>query len=291
MGKIKKIIILLLVIAAFAAGVYFKDDVIRFYNNLNKQIQDFQKTDIGSVITEVGKEIFTPPPLRIGGASNKVVLLESKVFEETNLQRQENGLPPLEENEELSDAAVKKASDMFKKQYFEHVSPDGIDPAKLVRSFGYDYITTGENLVLGNFKDEKEVVLKWMASPGHRANILNSRYTEIGVSIIKGTYNGEIVWIGVQEFGLPLSACDEPNSSLKNRIDSYKTDLDNLSLQIEAKKNEINNTNPRSAHYGQLIDDYNQLVINYNSLAEETKNLISQYNNQVNNFNQCVAGE
>ncbi len=291
MERYKKIIIFVLIIAAFGAGAYFKDDVIRFYNNLNKQIQNFQKTDIGSVITEVGKEIFTPPPLKIGGESNKVVLLKSKIIAETNLQREENGLPALAENEMLADAAAEKASDMFKKQYFEHVSPDGIGPAQLVQSYGYKYITTGENLILGNFESEKEVVASWMASPGHRANILNNRYTEIGVSVIKGTYNRETVWIGVQEFGLPLSACTEPNPSLKNQIDSYKTQLDNLSLEIDAKRNEINNTNPRSAHYSQLIDEYNQLVSNYNSLAEETKQFISQYNAQVNDFNQCVAGK
>lgn len=294
MERYKKIIILLLIIAAFAAGVYFKDDVIRFYNSaswrINKQIQDFQKTDIGNIVTEVGKEIFTPPPLKVGGESNKVILLKSKIIEETNSQREENGLPLLEENEMLAEAAAEKANDMFSNQYFEHVSPDGIGPSQLVKSYGYEYITTGENLILGNFKNEAELVASWMASPGHRANILNSRYTEIGVSVIKGTYNNETVWISVQEFGLPLSVCSEPNSSLRNRIDSDKTDLDNLSLQIDAKRNEINNTNPRSAHYGQLIDDYNQLVANYNSLADQTKQLISQYNIQVDNFNSCVAG-
>ena len=289
--KISKIIIFILIIAAFALGIYLKDDAVRFYNNFNKQVQDFKKTEIGQTISQVGKEIFTPSPLNIGGASNKVVLLQSKIITETNLQRQENGnLSTLKENIKLDEAASTKANDMFKNQYFEHLSPSGVDPGKLVQSYGYDYIVAGENLILGNFLSEKEVVLDWMNSSGHRANILNNRYTEIGVAIIKGTYRGETVWIGVQEFGLPLSTCLEPSAVLKNQINSYKTQLDALSSQIDDKKSQINNTNQKSAAYRQMVDDYNQLVAQYNSLAQTTKNTISQYNNQVNIFNNCVAG-
>ena len=146
-------------------------------------------------------------------------------------------------------------------------------------------------MILGNFSSEKEVVQDWMNSPGHRANILNNRYAEIGAAIIKGTYKGETVWIGVQEFGLPLSACDQPNDALKNQIDSEKSQLDELSSQINKKKTEIDNTSPGSAAYGQMVNDYNQLVGQYNSLAEEVKVNIAAYNNEVNNFNACVAGK
>src|SRR3989344_3216924 len=110
----------------------------------------------------------------------------------------------------------------------------------------------GENLILGNFLSEKEAVQHWMDSPGHRANILNNRFTEIGVAFIKGQYQGDTVWIGVQE---------------------------------------IENTNSKSSRYNVLVDEYNALVASYNPLNQETKNLIFQYNSQVNNFNQCVAGK
>lgn len=291
MSKIKILIIFIVVIVAFGAGVYFKDDAIKLYNSLNQGINDFQETDIGQTISQVGKEIFSPPPLNIGGLAKPVVLLQSKVIVETNLQRQENGLPALTENAKLDLAAAAKAHDMFLNQYFEHVSPSGTDPGKLVQSYGYDYIVEGENLILGNFSSEKEVVQDWMNSPGHRANILNNRYTEIGVAVIKGTYKGQTVWIGVQEFGLPLSSCAQPNISLKNEIDLNEAQLNLLSSQIDDKKIQIDNTNPRSAAYKQMVDDYNQLVAQYNSLAETTKNIISQYNNQVNIFNNCVAGK
>jgi len=292
MASYNKIIIFVLIVAAFGAGVYFRDDAVNFYNNLNKRVADFQKTDIGSTLTQVGKEILSPPPLNIGGSQTPVVLLQSKIITETNLQRQQNGnLPSLVENAKLDEAASAKANDMFLNQYFEHVSPSGVDPGKLVQGYGFDYIVAGENLILGNFSSEKEVVQDWMNSPGHRANILNNRYTEIGVAIIKGTYKGQTAWIGVQEFGLPLSACAQPDANLKNQIESEKTQLDSLSSQISEKKNQIDGTNNNSSAYRQMIDDYNQLVAQYNSLAEGLKGIIAQYNNQINNFNNCVAGK
>lgn len=287
-----KIIIVILIILAFGAGIYFKDDALRLYNNFTKGLQDFKKTEIGTILSEAGKEFLSPPPLFANDKANSVILLQSKIITETNLQRQQNGnLPALTENTRLNKAAAAKASDMFLNQYFEHVSPNGTDPGRLVQSYGYEYIVAGENLILGNFSGEKEVVQDWMDSPGHRANILNNRYTEIGVAVVKGMYKGQEVWIGVQEFGLPLSSCTEPELSLRNNIDSNKMQLDSLSSQIDAKKRQIENTNQRSAAYSQMIDDFNQMVVQYNSLAEDTKSIIARYNNEVNIFNQCVAGK
>jgi len=289
--KISKIIIFVLIVAAFGAGIYFRDPAIKFYNNFNKQVIDFKKTEIGQTISEVGRQIFSPSPLNAGGAKNNAVLLQSKIITETNLQRQKNGnLPALKENTKLDNAAFAKASDILKNQYFEHISPSGVDPGKLVQSYGYDYIVAGENLILGNFASEKEVVQDWMDSPGHRANILNNRYAEIGVAIVKGTYKGETVWVGVQEFGLPLANCEQPNAGLKSQIDLERAQLDTLSSEVSSKKSQIDNTNPKSAPYGQMINDYNQLVAQYNSLAEQLKEAIARYNGEVNYFNNCVAG-
>jgi len=288
-----KVLILTIILLALGVGFYFKNDVVKFYNDFNKGVQDFQKTEIGNLITEMGKEVFTPPPLNIGGVKNQAVLIKAKIIAETNIQRYDEGegLLPLFENEKLNEAALAKANDMFLNQYFEHISPSGVGPAELVQRFGYDYIVTGENLILGNFASEKELVQAWMDSPGHRANILNDRYTEIGVAIIKGNYKGDTVWIGVQEFGLPMSACSKPSDSLKNQIDSYKSQLDSLTVQINEKQGQLNNINRRSERYNDLADLYNQLVKQYQSLADEAKGFITQYNNQVNIFNQCVAGK
>ena len=290
--RISKIVTFIFIVGAFAAGAYYRDDAVNFYNGLNKQAQNFQKTDIGQTISEVSKQIFTPAPLKVGGASSNVTLVQSKIVIETNLQRQQNGnLPALIENTKLDEAAAAKAVDMFTNQYFEHISPAGVDPGKLVLNYGYDYIVAGENLILGNFSSEKEAVQDWMNSPGHRANILNNRYTEIGAAMIKGAYKGETVWIGVQEFGLPLSSCAQPDIDLKKQIDSSKMQLDALSAEIDSRKTQIESADKKSPVYRQMIDDYNQLIGQYNPLAEEVKGIITKYNKQAGDFNDCVAGK
>jgi len=292
MEKTKILIILVLIIVAFGAGVYFKDDAVKLYSSFYERVEELKEADIGQIISEVKKQVFMPDPLNMGGAEKQVTLLQSKIISETNMQRLANGnLPALKENVELNKAAAVKANDMFLNQYFEHVSLTGVDPGKLVQNSGYDYIIAGENLILGNFSSEKEVVQDWMDSPGHRANIMNTRYTEIGVAVIKGTYKGGTVWIGVQEFGLPLSSCAQPDTASKDKINTVRTELDTLALQIDEKKNELEKINSNSAVYRQMVDDYNQLVVQYNSLAEQVKNLIANYNGQVNAFNNCVAGQ
>ena len=97
----KIIIIFIVVILAFGAGIYFsaqggpasgwKDNLITYFDGLNKGVQDFQKTDIGQTLAQVEKQIFAPSPLNIGGLEKPVVLLQSKIILETNLQRQQNG--------------------------------------------------------------------------------------------------------------------------------------------------------------------------------------------------------
>ena len=288
----KKILLFLLLLVSLGIAFYNRGDFIRLYNDTTTQIQNFDDTDLGSILNEVGRQILAPTPLNIGGVDKNVVLVKSKIILETNLQRQKNGdMPALKENTFLDQAAAAKASDMFDRQYFEHKSPTGVDPGKLVNNYGYDYILAGENLILGNFASEKEVVQNWMDSPGHRENILNNRYTEIGVAIIKGTYKGESVWIGVQEFGFPLSTCDQPDSNLMSQIDFEKAHLDSLSIQLDEKKKQFQNTDPKSPAYNQMADDYNQLVISYNLLADQVKLKIADYNSQVSIFNACVVGD
>jgi len=284
-----KLAALLLCVLVFACGLFFfKDAILKTYHST---IQDFQKSDLGNLVQQVKQEILSPTPLNVGGTANNSVLLASKVIIETNLARKENGdLPALKENAKLDAAAKAKANDMFKNQYFEHVSQSGVDPGTLAKSYGYDYIVEGENLILGNFSTEKEVVQDWMNSPGHRANILNVRYVDIGVAMVKGIYKGQTAWIGVQEFGLPLSTCNQPNEALKTQIQANQDTLNQEVSQINAKRAEINSTDPRSSQYNQLVDEYNAMVTQYNSLNDTTKQLIAQFNGEVNVFNKCVAG-
>ena len=291
---IRKLLLATLILVITAGALYwvfYPENVLEFVVGVNKNLKEVKKADIGQTISKISSEILAPTPLNVGGAPKNTVLLKSKIILETNIARQENGgLLALKENQQLYAAALTKANDMFLNQYFEHESPTGVDPGSLIKAHGYQYITVGENLILGNFASEKEVVDAWMNSPGHRANILNNRYTEIGVAVVKGTYQGDTVWIGVQEFGLPMAACPHPDEQLKDKIDVTRAQLEQIGVQIEELKKQIDQTDSRSDAYEQMVDDYNALVAKYNALVQETKDNISTYNVEVNTFNNCVAG-
>ena len=192
----------------------------------------------------------------------------------------------------LHAAAMKKVQDMFLKQYFAHVSPDGRQASDLASDQNYEYIAIGENLALGNFENDKILVQAWMDSPGHRANILDRRFREIGVAAARGIYEGRTTWLAVQIFALPKSACPAPSESSKNRIDSNEKTLDYMQNEITRLKNEIETMRPgaKRGEYNAKIAEHNELVGRYNALVEITRNLISTFNKEVDDFNACLRG-
>jgi hypothetical protein len=97
----------------------------------------------------------------------------------TNQERSANGLGALALNNALNEAASAKALDMVNRNYWSHNTPDGEEPWVFVSAAGYEYKTAGENLAYG-FATSSDTVAAWMNSPGHRANILNTTYTEVG---------------------------------------------------------------------------------------------------------------
>jgi uncharacterized protein YkwD len=120
----------------------------------------------------------------------------------TNKERALNNLPTLKENPILDKAAELKAEDMIKTSYFAHNSPTGVSPWHWFDVAGYKFLDAGENLAL-RYSTSEDVVNAWIASPTHRANILNSRYTEIGMATVKGMYEGvETIYV-VELFGNP----------------------------------------------------------------------------------------
>lgn len=121
----------------------------------------------------------------------------------TNDERGKLGLPALRANGQLTVAAQKKGEDMLAKGYWAHVSPDGKQPWAFIREAGYSYERAGENLAK-DFTDSTSAVRAWMNSPGHRANIVNVYYQEIGVAVVSGAMNGSDTVIVVQMFGQPI---------------------------------------------------------------------------------------
>src|SRR5699024_5006071 len=108
---------------------------------------------------------------------------ERQVFELTNNERTQNGLAPLQVDYEVSKVAREKSRDMAVNGYFDHNSPTYGSPFDMMRSFGITYRTAGENIAKGQ-RSPEEVVNAWMKSTGHRANILISDFTHIGVGFV-----------------------------------------------------------------------------------------------------------
>ncbi|MEH7331154.1 CAP domain-containing protein [Neobacillus drentensis] len=113
-------------------------------------------------------------------ATGAVSQYAQQVIDLTNAQRSKNGLPALKADTQLSGVAQKKAVDMQQNNYFSHTSPTYGSPFDMMRDFGVTYRAAGENIAQGQ-RTPQEVVTAWMNSPGHRANILSSKFTHIGV--------------------------------------------------------------------------------------------------------------
>jgi uncharacterized protein YkwD len=137
-------------------------------------------------------------PAGAESAAERVVYL-------TNLERRANGLAPLKGQSNLAAAALAHAEDMAALDYFAHQSADGRSPWDRLEASGYDYSAAGENIAAG-YPTPEAVMEGWMASPGHRANILDASFRELGVGHVReegdtfpGPYGYGDYW--VQDFG------------------------------------------------------------------------------------------
>ncbi|MES2135352.1 MAG: CAP domain-containing protein [Patescibacteria group bacterium] len=141
----------------------------------------------------------------------------------TNNDRATNGVGALVEEPLLTVAAQKKATDMAEKGYFSHVTPDGKTPWYWLDLVGYKYTYAGENLAV-NFTDSKDVEDAWMKSPTHRANIVKSEFTRIGIGTAQGVYEGKDVTFVVQFFATPVSeGTKKPPSPTPTKTTPVKT--------------------------------------------------------------------
>ncbi len=286
----KRITFLLILIAAILVWNY-RDKIMHGQFGLGNFKN--QATFDNTIVEALKKEILTSGPLRSKTNYPNSVLTQAGIIAETNVQRGMFGVSILKENQKLNEAAALKVKDMFRRQYFEHLSPDGKGPSDLAGNVHYDYIAIGENLALGNFKDDAALLEAWMNSPGHKANIINSKFTEIGVAVGQGEYEGKTVWLAVQEFGKPVSDCPVVDVGLKAKLDGIKLDTGELELQINLLKKEIEAINPKDSQrqdeYNAKVSEYNNLIQNYNNKVDSLKLLAGQYNQQVNAFNRCLG--
>ncbi|MBP2079497.1 SafA/ExsA family spore coat assembly protein [Oceanobacillus polygoni] len=114
--------------------------------------------------------------------------VEQEVIRLVNVERANAGLPALKYDWELARVAKHKSQDMKDKGYFSHTSPTYGSPFTMMKNYGINYKSAGENIARGQ-STAQQVVNAWMNSSGHRANILSKDYTHIGVGYVKsGNY-------------------------------------------------------------------------------------------------------
>ena len=140
-------------------------------------------------------------------SGQSAAVISAVLVDLANSDRTQNSLGTLAINQTLVAAAQAKADDMAAKSYFAHNSPEGYDSWHWFKEVGYKFSYAGENLAL-DFSDSADVERAWMNSPTHRENLLDPHFTEIGIALAQGTYQGHATTFVVQMFGAPAEASE-----------------------------------------------------------------------------------
>jgi hypothetical protein len=258
--------------------------------------KDFIKSGAGDLLSqlsigELKKNFSAPGGLIAKHIRSDSILTKAGVFLYTNVERRNALLLEFSSSPGLDAVAAGRVSDMFSKQYFEHEYPGGKTASDLAETGGYEYISIGENIAMGDFEDDQDLVNAWMNSPGHRANILNKSFSELGVAVGKGSFKGEETWIAVQIFGRPLSSCPSVDKNLEGKIEANTEMIDSLKAELEKTQSEIDSMDRRGSDremYNQKVSEHNALVVEINGLIDALKADISIFNQQVRKFNDCI---
>lgn len=126
-------------------------------------------------------------PLYADDALNRTI---DRVLKHVNQQRSMNGERPLTLNKRLTEAAQNHAEDMARRDFVDHQSPDGRGLQDRMASTGYPWRVIAENVAAG-LSSPESTVDSWMTSPGHRDNMLNREYKELGVGYARPPEGGK----------------------------------------------------------------------------------------------------
>ncbi len=276
---ISSIIVLFLTVAVIFSFFFFSYDKI-----VKEQITKILPfSEINSGITNGGKGNEINDVTSISGA-----LTIKGIIEETNKQRINHNTSPLQEDFGLNEIARIKLNKMFEEQYFAHISPGGVGVSDIADSVGYEYLLIGDNLARGDYKDDLDVVIAWMDSPGHRKNILENRYEKIGIAVRKDYYKDREEWIAVQVFSMPASACPEIDKNLLDQINRRKDEIQRIEQKRIDIQYEIDNMQRGSKEHIAKVEEYNNLIITYNEIIRELDGMVKDYNNQIKVREECI---
>jgi len=151
-----------------------------------------------------------------------MALSVANILSLTNQTRQAANLQPLALDAQLTASAQAKAQDMLKNQYFEHNSPSGLTPWYWIKRSGYRYIRSAENLAV-HYSTAEEEQDAWMTSPSHRKNILNPEFTDTGIGLASGNFEGEETTFVVQHFGKPAPVAPSPTIIASSTVSTPTT--------------------------------------------------------------------
>jgi hypothetical protein len=159
-----------------------------------------------SVAMVLLKILVVATPILLPSASlYSSAITPKNIVDLTNAVRRSLHIPELAQNILLDQAATAKGKDMLAKGYFAHTSPQGVTPWFWIKNTGYKYRSAGENLAV-HYTSAEGVEDAWLASPSHRANIVSTKYSEIGVGVVQGTFENFPSILVVQMFGKPLES-------------------------------------------------------------------------------------
>lgn len=171
-----------------------KNDIDKLLNKYNILISStIVKPEVTEETTESTTETSTSSQAtETSTEANKYQNEIYEVFELTNAERAKNGLNLLKLDDNLIKSAQNHAEDMFNNSYFSHTSLDGRTLSDRIFKYSREFVYMGENIAKGQ-NSPKSVIDSWMASQGHRENILNQNYKKIGIGYCNGYW--------VQNFG------------------------------------------------------------------------------------------
>lgn len=193
--KLNIFLILCLILIGFSFNV--SAETVPTYNYVVKsgdslwKIAQANETGISELVM-LNPQISNPELIYTGSVLKipdikEIKNIENNVIKLVNAERQKRGIAPLKSNWQLSRVARYKSQDMRDKKYFSHTSPTFGSPFVMIRNFGISFTTAGENIAMGQ-RNAEQVMNSWMNSAGHRSNILNPNFSEIGVGYTSGYY-------------------------------------------------------------------------------------------------------
>jgi uncharacterized protein YkwD len=142
--------------------------------------------------------VTTPPPTPTTAPTGNAAM-EAQVVDLVNVERAKAGCGAVDSDDRLQAAARGHSADMAARNYFSHTTPEGVEFATRITAAGYAWRGAGENIAKG-YRTPEAVMAGWMNSAGHKANILNCGFRDLGVGVAADS-GGTLLW--TQDFGTP----------------------------------------------------------------------------------------